>query len=1071
MRPRGRRVGALSALTAVSIMTALTSGMASAVAAPHSSVTQGKKGVHSFAPTKTKAGAKAKAQPVPLPCTGQIYESVGSGATGGTQLYVGAPGAGSVAFSPVGGAYANGYNAIGTDPTTHIMYGIDSTNGHLLAISGAGVALDLGAVAGLPALPGNGFYNVGAFDTGGNLYVAALGQSTLYRIDVTAQTATAIPLSQAIGSADIVFANGYFWGIGGNGSIERINPTTGAVTVFPSVGASGPAGGAFLYGNGDLGFIVNGGAGAAVVYRIGVTNPGSANPTFTVLSTQTAPNSSNIDATSCAAAPADLAITKSVSPASYKPGDQITYNVTVTNNGPNDSSGYTVNDTLPLGLTNISTTTAGCTVSGTSLSCTAGALAAGASRTITVTGTVGPNVSGGLTNTATVRGNDPDLAPGNDTATATALRASVDLQVTKSGPTSAKPGDPVTYTITVKNNGPDASSGWTLTDPIPPGLLNATTSTAGCGIGGGVLTCTGTSLASGASTTITLTGIAGQGFVNIQNTAGVVGNDPDPNLANNTTTSNVAVTQRQVDLAVSKAGPTSAKEGDQVTYTITVTNNGPDASTGWTVTDALPPGLLNATTNTPGCGIGGGALICTGASLASGASTTITLTGTAGQGFTNIQNTVVVQGNDPDPTPGNNKATATVPISVPSADLQVSKAGPTSARVGDQVTYTITVTNNGPDASTGWTVTDTLPPGLLNPKTTTPGCTIVGGVLTCTGGPLANGASTTITLTGTVGQGLGSIQNTVVLRGKEADPNPGNNSSTSTIAVSQRRADLQLTKSGPSSADAGDPVTYTITVKNNGPDDSTGWTVTDQLPARLLSPTTTTPGCTIAGGVLTCTGGPLANGASTTITVTGIADRGFTGIRNTAVVKGLDIDPNSSNNTGSNQAPRPGLRISKSLRAPRIIRPGDTVRYTVTVRNTGDTDYTTANPASFTDDLSGLLDDGKYNDDAVASIGTVSYAEPTLRWTGALKRGETATITYSVKLDSRPFGDLRLVNRIVSDDPASNCTANSRDDECSSSARIDARDKDKDRDHDRNRNRVKKHRVTVADRLRLVKRS
>ncbi|MGV9246755.1 DUF11 domain-containing protein [Streptomyces sp. NPDC003710] len=363
-------------------------------------------------------------------------------------------------------------------------------------------------------------------------------------------------------------------------------------------------------------------------------------------------------------------------------------------------------------------------------------------------------------------------------------------------------------------------------------------------------------------------------------------------------------------------------------------------------------------------------------------------------------------------------------------DLAVTKDGPASATEGDVVTYTITVTNNSASPSSGYTVTDYLPTGIRG-VVAPPGCAIPApGRLVCTHGALAGHASATITVTGTAGQDFTNLQNIVTVEGVETDTDYTNNAAAVRTAVARRKADLSLTKSGPSTAPANSQVTYTLTVRNNGPHASTGWTVSDQLPATLHGPYTTSPGCSVsASNLLTCTGGPLAVGATATVTVTGTAGPGFNGVRNTAVVRGLDFDPSLGNNTASNRVTQAGLRITKTAEAPHTIHPGDTVRYTVRVRNTGDMDYVGAAQAHFTDDLTDLLDDARYNDDADATRGVVGYAEPRLTWTGDLRRGETVTIRYSITVDSQDFGNLRLQNGLVSDNLGSNCpTANaSRD--------------------------------------------
>ena len=79
----------------------------------------------------------------------------------------------------------------------------------------------------------------------------------------------------------------------------------------------------------------------------------------------------------------------------------------------------------------------------------------------------------------------------------------------------------------------------------------------------------------------------------------------------------------------------------------------------------------------------------------------------------------------------------------------------------------------------------------------------------------------------------------------------------------------------------------------------------------------------------------------------------------------------------------PGLTTTVSADAG-TTTPGSVVHYTVTVTNSGQTPYT---GASFTDPLSGLLDDAAYNNDAAATAGSVSYASPTLTWTGNLAVG------------------------------------------------------------------------------------
>ncbi|MFD8393657.1 DUF11 domain-containing protein, partial [Streptomyces sp. NPDC059680] len=164
------------------------------------------------------------------------------------------------------------------------------------------------------------------------------------------------------------------------------------------------------------------------------------------------------------------------------------------------------------------------------------------------------------------------------------------------------------------------------------------------------------------------------------------------------------------------------------------------------------------------------------------------------------------------------------------ADLQVTKSAPASATAGGTVSWSATVKNNGPDNEPSWTFTDTLPPGATNVTTSTPGCSVSGSTVTCTGSNLASGASTQITLTGTAPATAGTITNTAKVTGTITDPHTTNNTSsakTKLLGVTPAQADLQVTKSAPASATAGGTVSWSATVKNNGPDNEPSWTFTD----------------------------------------------------------------------------------------------------------------------------------------------------------------------------------------------------------------------------------------------------
>ncbi|MGJ6965453.1 hypothetical protein ACSDR0_26455 [Streptosporangium sp. G11] len=119
------------------------------------------------------------------------------------------------------------------------------------------------------------------------------------------------------------------------------------------------------------------------------------------------------------------------------------------------------------------------------------------------------------------------------------------------------------------------------------------------------------------------------------------------------------------------------------------------------------------------------------------------------------------------------------------------------------------------------------------------------------------------------------------------------------------------------------------------------------------------------------------------------------------------------------------VEITKTA-SPVLAKPGQKVTYTVKLRNTG----ATGRPdLTFTDDLSGLLDDASFDHDQSATSGTVSFAEPRVTWTGDVAAGQTVTVTYGVTVNDPPAGDLRLSGGLVGPE-GSNCEAGSIDPAC-----------------------------------------
>ncbi|MES2297882.1 MAG: DUF6701 domain-containing protein [Pseudomonadota bacterium] len=248
---------------------------------------------------------------------------------------------------------------------------------------------------------------------------------------------------------------------------------------------------------------------------------------------------------------------------------------------------------------------------------------------------------------------------------------------------------------------------------------------------------------------------------------------------------------------------------------------------------------------------------------------------------------------------------------VPVADLALTMATTSSFIRGQNVVYTMGVSNSGPNTATSpVTVTDTLPSGLTYVSGSGTGwsCSAAGQVVTCTNGALASGASAgTLTLTASVDNtASGSLTNTSTVSNALFDNVPSNNTVSTTNSV--LTVDLSLAMARGASLVPGQQASYTLTVANtSGATSETGpITIVDTLPTGLSYVSASSSGsvwsCGASGQTVTCTRtGTLAIGATApvlTLTVSVAANATGT-LVNTATVTGTSYDATPANNTAS----------------------------------------------------------------------------------------------------------------------------------------------------------------------------
>ncbi|MBO2012246.1 beta strand repeat-containing protein [Hymenobacter negativus] len=676
--------------------------------------------------------------------------------------------------------------------------------------------------------------------------------------------------------------------------------------------------------------------GASVVYTIGYTQPMQGNVTATATITTTTsqgalsangnPSTANDvqTATNTGSAGFDL-VTTLAGPTTAVAGTQVTYAVTTSNGGPGAAPNavQTVSMVTSAALTNVFLTNGG-TYSysgGTSLFTfpTIPSLGNGqqvnnsisftspgpTASSLSLTALITPNTSAaGDANTP----NNQFSISTNLTAApaATGNTANLNVSISSNAPTGGvAAGASVVFTVKQGNNGPNSATNVVTQVYLPTGLSGVVVKDkSGATVAGAYNSATGvvtfpteTNQASGItplSYTITANAPA-SGVVTATATVTAGTNDPVP--ADNVALTTVTVNQPIAgDVLTTLNGPATATPGESIVYTVAAINSGTTAATAVTQTVQFPAGLAgvvvrdgsgNIITNSTTTGynsVTGLVTFAPAATLAAGASLTRTITlpapsnsGSATGG--SIVPVASISTTSADNVLTNNSASITTVIK-PTTDFMVSLTGPATAVVGNPVTYTVTVTNNG--ASIGdQQATLQLPTGL----------DVAAAGLVLPTGASYNTTTGVLTLAAVTAQGLGSasaVTNTVSFNmpagiavlaptvqvapaANTNDANLSNNAATATTTVTpatETVIDLATTVfSNVTTQNSGTAIVFTVTSTNN----TTGSSATNTI--QQLS---------LAAGLI----GVQVNGASASSTTNGVSNYagGVTYDANTGIV-------------------------------------------------------------------------------------------------------------------------------------------------------------------------------------------
>jgi large repetitive protein len=530
------------------------------------------------------------------------------------------------------------------------------------------------------------------------------------------------------------------------------------------------------------------------------------------------------------------------------------------------------------------------------------------------------------------------------------------FDVTKSvNPTGAvNPGDVLTYTVNLTNSGNFTATNVTINDALPANttFLSATPPQTTGPAPNNVLTWQiPGELPPGATASVSFSVRVNTGTppnTIISNSASVTSRESGGVAFQSNSVVNTVVSLRNIGInKTANPPPGAVAQGGNITYSLTVSNNGNTPTGQVNVTDNVPAGTTfvsasPAPSSAPPFN-GTGAVTWTIPNIPPGQTVTLTLTvRVTGNPGTVINNQATAQ---------SSSSTATSPLVShqvqASSDVSVNKRALFSVPVAPNslVTYTITASNAGPSPAVNVVVSDTLQAGLtLVPASTVPppDAASTPPLYRWTFPNLAVGETRVITIVAQVGATPpASFSNTATIASPDSDPQPGNNTSTATVPGGNAPLQASFSKpnvNAPNQIAPGEIFSYTLSFTNNEANPMSNIIITDTVPTAVTVLFSTPPFLNPSANTYVWNIGTI--GAGQTVTIIIYAQLSANATPGTSVTNNATAtfgDPNVAQNTRNaatttNIVAAADLAVSKeSLSA--TFQPGQNLTFRITVRN------------------------------------------------------------------------------------------------------------------------------------------